>query len=56
MGDYKGWIGLSQPVVYPSTMEYEENEGTLNPRHHVYAIDYYSSVVQGDPSLSGALY
>jgi hypothetical protein len=27
MGDYKGWTRLSPPVAYPSTMEYEENEG-----------------------------
>jgi hypothetical protein len=44
MGDYKGRTGLSPPVVYPSTIGYEANEGSLKPRHHVYAIDYYSSV------------
>jgi hypothetical protein len=27
--DYKGWIGLSPPVAYPSTIEYEANEGSL---------------------------
>ena len=27
MGDCKGWIELSPPVAYPSTMEYEANEG-----------------------------
>ena len=53
MGDYEGWIGLSPPAVYPRTMEYEANEGSLKPRHHVYAIDYYSSVDQGYPALSG---
>ena len=55
VGDYKARTGLSPPVAYPSTIEYEANKGSL-PRHHVYAIDYYSSTVQGDPSLSGALY
>ena len=53
MGDYKGWIGLSLPVTYPSTMGYKANEGSLEPRHHVYAIDYYYSIDQGYPSLSG---
>ena len=51
--DYKGRIGLSPPAAYPSTMEYEANEGSLQPRHHVYAINYYSSINQGYPSLSG---
>jgi hypothetical protein len=31
--------------TYPSTMEYEANEGNLEPRHHVYAFDYYSSAL-----------
>ena len=44
LGDYKGRTGLSPPVAYPSTVEYEANEGSL-PRHHVYAIDYYPSVL-----------
>ena len=44
VGEYKGWTGLSPPTAYPSTMEYEANEGNLQPRHHIYAIDYYSSV------------
>ena len=43
MRDYKRWIGLSPPAAYPSTMEYEANEDSFYPRHHVYAIDYYSS-------------
>jgi hypothetical protein len=29
MGDYKEWIGLSPPAAYPSTEEYEANEGSL---------------------------
>ena len=29
VGDYEGWIGLSPPAAYPSTMEYEANEGSL---------------------------
>ena len=29
VGDYEGWIGLSPPVAYPSTVEYEANEGSL---------------------------
>jgi len=29
MGDYKGWIGLSSPVAYPSTMGNEVNECSL---------------------------
>ena len=43
MGDYKGQTGLSPLAVYPSNVEYVANEGSLKPRHHVYAIDYYSS-------------
>ena len=31
--------------AYPSTMEYEANKGSLQPRHHIYAIDYYSSAL-----------
>jgi hypothetical protein len=42
--DYEGRTGLSPPVACPSTMEYEANEGNLQPKHHVYAFDYYSSV------------
>ena len=29
MGDYKRWIGLSPPTVYPSTVGYEANEGNF---------------------------
>ena len=29
MGDYKGPIGLSPPVAYPSTMGHEANKGSL---------------------------
>ena len=29
MGDYKGRIGLPPPIAYPSTDEYEANEGSL---------------------------
>ena len=29
MRDYEGWIGLSPPVAYPSTVGYEANEGSL---------------------------
>ena len=29
MGDYKGRTGLSPPAAYPSTVEYEANEGSL---------------------------
>ena len=29
VGDYKGQIGLSPPVTYPSTMGNETNEGSL---------------------------
>jgi hypothetical protein len=29
MGDYKGQIGLSPPIAYPSTVENEANEGNL---------------------------
>jgi hypothetical protein len=53
VGDFEGWTGLSPPAACPSTVEYEANEGSLYPRHHIYAIDYYSSVEQGYPSLSG---
>ena len=45
VGDYKGRTGLSPPTVYPSIVEYEANEGNLQPRHHVYAIDYSSIVI-----------
>jgi hypothetical protein len=31
----------------------EVNESSLYPRHHVYAIDYYSTIDKGYPSLSG---
>jgi hypothetical protein len=44
VGDYEGRTGLSPPAAYPSTMEYEANEGNLQSRHHFYAIDYYSSM------------
>jgi hypothetical protein len=43
VGDCKGQTRLSPPAAYPSTMMYEVNEGSLWPRHHVYAIDYYFS-------------
>ena len=29
VGDYEGWIGLSPPATYPSTMGHEANEGSL---------------------------
>ena len=44
MGDYKGWIGQSPTIAYPSTIGHEANEGSRLPRHHVYAIDDYSSM------------
>ena len=47
VADYKGWTGLSPPAAYPSTVGYEANEGSHHPRHHVYAIDYYCSTIQG---------
>jgi hypothetical protein len=50
VGEYEGRTGLSPPAAYPSTMGNEVNEGS---RHHVYAINYYSSIDQGYPSLSG---
>jgi hypothetical protein len=56
MGDYKGWIGLSPPAAYPSTVEYEANEGSRQPRHHVYAISYYSSIRKGLSIFIRALY
>ena len=54
--DYEGRRGLSPPAAYPSTVGHKANDGSVQPRHLVYAIDYYASVVQGYPSLSGALY
>jgi hypothetical protein len=45
VGDYKGRTGMSPPAVYTSTVGNEANEGSLYPRHHVYAIDYYSRAV-----------
>lgn len=53
VGVYKGWTGPSPPAAHPSTVGNEADEGSLQPRHHIYAIDYYSSVDQGYPSLSG---
>ena len=44
VGDYKRRTGLSPPAAYPLIMGNEANEGSLKPRHHVYTIDYYSSV------------
>ena len=32
VGDYKGWIGLSPPAAYPSTVGNEANEGSLKSR------------------------
>jgi hypothetical protein len=29
MGDCKGWIGLSPPAAYPSTIGHEVNKGSL---------------------------
>ena len=52
MGGYIGRTGLSPPAAYPSTVGNEANGCILQPRHHVYAIDYYSSVDHGYPSLS----
>ena len=47
---YAGQTGLSPPSVYPfHTMELRANKGNLRPRHHVYAIYYYSRVGQGYP-------
>jgi hypothetical protein len=56
MADYEGWIELSPPATYPSTMGYKANEGNLYPEHHVYAIDYYSSVCNGLSVFIRALY
>ena len=53
VGDYKGRTGLSPLVAYPSTVEFEANEGSLYSRHHVYAIDYYSSIDQSYSSSLG---
>ena len=52
-----GCTGLSPPVVYPIILaEYETNKGNLRPRHHAYAFDFYSRVVQGYPIfISGPL-
>ena len=46
VGDYKGRTWLSPPTAYPSTMGHEANKGSLSPTHHVYAIDYYSSMIR----------
>jgi len=54
--DYMGRTGLSPPAAYPSTRGYEANESSLKPRHHVYAIDYYSSVRVGLSVFIRALY
>jgi hypothetical protein len=38
---------LQSPLVaYPSIVRHEANEGSLNPRHHVYTIDYYPSAIR----------
>ena len=40
------WTGLSAPAAYPYYFVGEaKNKGNLGPRHHVYAFNYYSSVV-----------
>jgi len=56
MGDYEGQTRLPPPAINPSTMGNEANKGNLEPRHHVYTIDYYSSVDQELSSSSGVLY
>jgi len=44
VGDYKGRTGLSPPAAYPDRpWRRYANNGNLQPRHHVYASDYYSS-------------
>jgi hypothetical protein len=39
-----------------NTMGLVANKGNLGPKHHVYAVDYYSSVAQGYPFFIRALY
>ena len=47
MGDYEGRIKLSPPAAYPDIpWGRYENKGNLKPRHHVYAIDYCSSLAR----------
>jgi hypothetical protein len=50
MSEHGGRTGLSPPTTYPATpwglIAYK---GNLEPRHHVYAADYYSSIDQGLP-------
>ena len=42
--------GLSPPATnHMTSWGLVANKGNLGPRHHVYAIDYYSSVVQDLP-------
>ena len=43
-------VSQSPPAVYPTIpAEHETNKGNLRPRHHAYAFDYYSRVMQGYP-------
>ena len=44
VGEYEGQTGLSPPAAYPSTVGNEATKDSFYPRHHVYAIDYYSSM------------
>jgi hypothetical protein len=57
VGEYKGWTRLSPPAAYPyNTVVLKANKGNLRPKHHVYAVDYYSSVAQGYPFFIRGLY
>jgi hypothetical protein len=48
---------MSLPSAYPcNTVVLVANKGNLKPKHHVYAVDYYSSVAKGYLSLPGAHY
>jgi hypothetical protein len=43
-------IGLSPPTAYPyNTLWLEANKGNLRPKHHIYAVNYYSSITKGYP-------
>jgi hypothetical protein len=48
--DFERQTGLSPSAAYLATpWELTANKGNLRPKHHVYIIDYYSSIAQGYP-------
>jgi hypothetical protein len=47
MRDYKGWIGLSPPVTYPSTVERDNAFTCLSiPKHHACVYRNYPNLLR----------